>query len=250
MKTLQCIIIDDEKSARTSLAQFLVDYCEQVELLGMASNIDEAKRLIDQHQPNLIFLDIEMPHGNAFDLLERFERIDFSIIFVTAFSQYAVRAFNLSAAHYLLKPVDIDLLIEAVEKVEQDQRQKCSYLHTEVLLQNIRQVNSQKNKIVIPLMDGFELVRLEDVLYMVADDNFVHIHISNGKSFMACRSLKFYEEQLQSNGFFRIHRKFLINVEHVIRFRKTKPPLVQMSNQKELELSQSKRKAFLELFKM
>lgn len=249
MKKIKSLIVDDEKSARTSLQQFLADYCPQIELAGTAENIHEAKKMINLHQPALIFLDIEMPRGNAFDLLEQMDRIDFEIIFVTAFSQYAIQAFNLSAAHYLLKPVDIDQLVLAVNKVIDNLASKSTFDNTGILLENLKQFNAQKRKVVVPLMEGFDVVKLEDVIYMEADDNFVHIHLQKCNSMMACRSLKFYEEQLVSSGFFRIHRKYLINLDHVTRYRKTKTGIVQMSNSKELELSQSRKKNFLEIFK-
>lgn len=249
MTRVRSIIIDDEKSARISLERFLKDYCKQVEVVAMAADIIEARRLIDEHKPQLIFLDIEMPHGNAFDLLEGFDMIDFEIIFVTAFSQYAVQAFNLSAAHYLLKPVDIDQLISAVDKVSEKLSTKTTDNHTTILLENLRQINSRKRKVIVPLMEGFDIIKLEQIIYMEADDNFVHIHLTTAKSMMACRSLKFYEEQLSTSGFFRIHRKLLINLEHVERYRKTKSGMVEMSNGKELEMSASKKKQFVELFR-
>jgi len=249
MDKIKSIIVDDERSARVSLERFVIDYCPDVEVVAMAENIQEARKLIESMKPQLIFLDIEMPHGNAFDLLEGLKEINFEVIFVTAFSQYAIQAFNLSAAHYLLKPINIDELVLSVDKVKEKLIAQEGSNYTSILLENLQQLNARKRKVIVPLLEGFDILKLEEILYMEADDNFVHIHLQNGSSMMACRSLKFYEEQLLPSGFFRIHRKLLINLEHVKRYRKTKSGIVEMSNGKELDMSHSKKKQFVALFR-
>lgn len=248
MKKIKALIVDDEQAARNSLSNFLIKYCPHVELVGMADNINSACELIEKEQPDLVYLDIEMPHGNGFDLFDKLKEVTFETIFVTAFSQYAIQAFNLSAAHYLLKPVDIDELVEATNKVTRSIESKDTIISTSILLENLKLINNQKRKVVIPLMEGFEVVKMEDILYMIADDNFVHIHTIDQNSFMACRSLKFYEEQLTDAGFLRIHRKYMVNLDKVVRFLKGKSGFVVMENGKELELSASKRKIFLSKF--
>ena len=248
MSKLSCIIVDDEASGRNSLQSWVNKYCQELEVLALCENILDAKKAIRNYSPQLVFLDIEMPHGNAFDLLEDLTAINFEIIFVTAYSQYAIQALNLSAAHYLLKPVDIDELVSAVNKVRTSIAEKSVINHTSILIDNLKTINAQQQKVVIPLMEGFEVVRLQEVLYMVADDNFVHIHIKNRKSLMACRSLKFYEDQLNDSGFLRIHRGHMINLEHVSRYRKGKYAHVTMCDDRELEIAQSKKGLFLERF--
>jgi len=247
-KTIRSIIVDDESAARQSLKHFISEYCPNLEILVTAANIQEASLLIQKNDIDLVFLDIEMPRGNGFDLFDLVPNETFETIFVTAFSQYAIQALNMSAAHYLLKPIDIDELILAVEKVGSILLEKSSINRTSILIENLKNFNNQKRKVVIPLMEGFEVVKMNEIIYMIADDNFVHIHLDNKQHFMACRSLKFYEEQLSDAGFFRIHRKHLINLEKVKRFLKGKNGFVVMEDGKQLELSASKKKGFLENF--
>ena len=249
MKTIKTIIVDDEAAARKSLSHFIQEYCPSIEIIGFGENIKEAATLIKQNEIDLVFLDIEMPRGTGFDLFDIIEKPRFETIFVTAFSQYAIQALNMSAAHYLLKPIDIDELIKAVNKVEGIIQEKSSINRTSILIENLKNFNNQKRKVVIPLMEGFEVVKMNEIIYMVADDNFVHIHLENETTFMACRSLKFYEEQLSEAGFMRIHRKYLINLEKVQRYLKGKSGFVVMENGKQLELSVSRKKLFLDNFK-
>ena len=146
MDKINAIIIEDEESSRIALSNYLGKYCPNVDIVSEASNIKEGYSLIRKHHPDLIFLDVEMPYGNAFDLLEKFDEINFEVIFVTAFSQYAIEAINLSASNYLLKPVNIDQLIDAVEKVGNVLKQKESVKTSSVLLENLSIENKQLKK--------------------------------------------------------------------------------------------------------
>ena len=238
---MTAIIVDDERDSRETLQNYLGKYCSQVELLTSCTNIKEARDAILKYQPELVFLDIEMPHGNAFDLLEQWGEIDFEIIFVTAFSQYAVQAFNLSAAHYLLKPVDIEELEKAVAQVEQRLQAKDQLNHAQVLLDNLAAVNAQHRKVVLPLMEGFDVVKMSEVLYCEAQDNFTCFYFTDGRQSLICRSLKFYEAALTEFGFCRIHRSFMVNLEYVRRYIKGKGGSVVLENGKELLVANSKK---------
>lgn len=242
----RAILVDDEKSSRVSLRSFLSTYCPQIDLLGEGVNIEEAAYLIADHSPDIIFLDIEMPHGNAFDLLDKYPNPKFHVIFVTAFSHYALKALKLSAAQYLLKPIDIDELEQAVKLVCQNIDEEKKWEHTVLLLENIKSDNFKK--IVIPLMSGFEVVSPESVFYIEADDNFSIIHLKDRKPLMACRKLKFYEENLSDAGFYRVHRSSLINLRHVQKYTKGKAAFVTLTNGKEIAISQSRKTGFVEKF--
>jgi len=235
------IIIDDEQDSRETLRSYLSKYCPQVKVLAECANIMEARTAILKHHPQLLFLDIEMPHGNAFDLLEQWDEIDFEIIFVTAFSQYAIQAFNHSAAHYLLKPLDIEELEKAVAIVEKqlDQKEQVSRAH--ILLENLSMVNAQKRKLVLPLMEGFDVVKMSDVLYCEADDNFTCFYFTDGRKSLICRSLKFYEKALSEFGFCRVHRSYLINLDYVKRYLKGKGGTVVLENGMEIMVSNNKK---------
>lgn len=241
MKNISAIIVDDEQDSRDTLLNYLGKYCPQVNVLANCANIIEAKAAILKYKPQLVFLDIEMPHGNAFDLLEQWGEIDFEIIFITAFSQYAVQAFNLSAAHYLLKPVDIEELEKAVSTVEKLLSQKDKLSHANILLENMAAVHSQNRKLVLPLMEGFDVVRMSEILYCEAEDNFTRIHFTDGRKSLICRNLKFYEKALDSFGFFRVHRSHIVNLDYVKRYNKGKGGSVILENDKEIMVANSKK---------
>ena len=246
---ITAIIVDDEQDSRETLRNYVGKYCPQVSLLAECANIQEAKSAILKHQPQLIFLDIEMPRGNAFDLLEQWGEINFEIIFVTAFSQYAVQAFNLSAAHYLLKPVDIEELEKAVASVEERISQKNKLSHAQILLENMAAMNVQNRKLVLPLMEGFDVVKMSEVLYCEAQDNFTCFYFLNGKKSLICRNLKFYETALKDFGFCRVHRSHIINLEYITRYIKGKGGIVVMENGKEIMVSNNKKTELIQRIK-
>jgi len=249
MQKITAIIVDDEQDSRETLRNYLSKYCPQVSSLAECANIQEAQAAILKHQPQLVFLDIEMPRGNAFDLLEQWGEINFEIIFITAFSQYAVQAFNLSAAHYILKPVDIEELEKAVANVAERISQKDQLSHAQILLENMAALNAQNRKLVLPLMEGFEVVRMSNVLYCEAQDNFTCFHFTNGKKALICRNLKFYEKALSNFGFCRVHRSSIINLEYVKRYIKGKGGTVVLENGKEVMVSNNKKTELMKRIK-
>lgn len=248
MSKLSAIIIEDEKASRVTLTNYLSKYCPSVEILGEAENIEEGYRLIKQHQPDLVFLDIEMPFGNAFDLLEKFDTVHFEIIFVTAFSQYALEALNLSASNYLLKPLAIDQLIDAVNKVADQLAQKAQLKTSNILLENLTIENKQLKKVVLPMLEGFEVVVLKDVIRCEANDNLCTIYLQDGTKRTVCRTLKFYEDVLKDYDFVRIHKSHLINLNFVKQYHKGKGGEVIMSDSSTLPVSPTKKQDFLKHF--
>ncbi len=171
MSKISAIIVEDEEASRLTLRNYVTKYCPEIELIGEASNVQDAYALIQSKGPQLVFLDVEMPYGNAFDLLEKFEAPVFETIFVTAFSQYALEALNLSASRYLLKPVNIEQLVEAVNAVEKIITNKQTIHTSSILLENLAIENKQLKKMVLPMLDGFEVVRLKDIVRCKANDN-------------------------------------------------------------------------------
>ncbi len=248
MKTLKTLIIDDEQTSRQIIHNYATKYCPAVQVIGECATILEAEKVLQQREVDLLFLDIEMPYGNAFDLLERVDCSQFEVIFITAFSQYAVQAFNRSAVHYLLKPINIDELIQAVEKAKERIENKHSFNHTKILLENIQLHKHQDQKLALPLIDGFRVVRMKEILYCEAEDNFTNFYFQDQTKAMICRQLKFYETALHEYGFCRIHRSHLINLEYVKQYIKGKGGTVILENGKELQISNSRKKAFLDQF--
>lgn len=249
MKRISAIIVEDEQDSRETLRNYVGKYCPAVKIVKECQNIKEAKEAIEIHQPDLVFLDIEMPYGNAFDLLEQLETIDFEIIFITAFDQYALQAFNLSAVHYLLKPLDIEALIDAVAKAKANLIKSQTINQSQILLENMAALNTQQQKVVLPLLDGFEVVKLSDILYCEAQDNFTCFYFQNNKKSLICRKLKFFEKAFTNHRFCRVHRSYLINLAYVKRYIKGKGGSVILENDTELPVANARKAIFLEQFK-
>ena len=243
---MKAVIVDDEKDSREILANYLTKYCPTVTVCGFGESVSSGLDAIKKHQPDILFLDIEMPYGNGFDLLEKCSDFTFETVFVTAFDNYAIQALNQSAAYYLLKPIDIDELLKAVEKIKAERESESYTQHAKVLMNNI--TGEAQQKIMLPTMEGFEIVSITSILYCEAVDNFTRFFFENGPSLLICRTLKYFEDILRPHRFFRIHRSFLINPNYVIRYSKGKGGFVTMKNNQELEISASRKKEFLDLF--
>lgn len=248
MNQLKAIIVEDEQASRITLQNYLTKYCPSVNVVAEAENIKEGFAHIKQHQPQLVFLDVEMPYGNAFDLLEKFDELNFEIIFVTAFSKYALEALNLSASNYLLKPLEITGLIEAVEKVKKTISEKQKVKTSNILLENLSIENKQLKKVVLPMMDGFEVVVLKDIIRCEANDNLCNIHLIDGTKRTVCKTLKFYEEVLNEYDFVRTHKSHLININYVKQYKKGKGGEVVLSDGKQVPVSPIKKDKFLAKF--
>ncbi len=242
---LKAIIVDDETASRETLFNYLQKYCPDVKVLAMADSVKTGLLEIEKIQPDIVFLDVEMPFGNAFDLLEQVKEINFETVFVTAFSNYALKALNLSAAYYILKPIDIDELVSAVEKIKVSRAKKSISIHTQILIENIKTINGQMHKLVLPVLEGFEVVQVKDIIRCQANDNFTDFYFAGGKRMLICRTLKFYEQVLEEFGFMRVHKSHLINLQFVKKYRKGKTGQIIMSDDSELELSINKKEEFL-----
>ncbi|MCK5920764.1 MAG: response regulator transcription factor, partial [Methylococcales bacterium] len=225
-------------------------YCPDVNLLAEATNVKEGLQLIQQHSPQLIFLDVEMPFGNAFDLLEQLDKdIKLEVIFVTAFSQYALQAINASAASYLLKPVDIDELIEAVAKVKLAIENKNQSFHTRLLIENLKAGTDKDHKLALPLIDGFEVVGVDEIIRCQANGNFTDFFLADGSKRMICRTLKFYDELLQNYGFMRIHKSHLVKLDLIKRYKRGKGGQVHMQDGSVVDVAPARKQALLDWFR-
>lgn len=245
---LKAIIVDDEKISREILADYLNKYCKDVKVMGAGDSAAQGIQLIKEHQPDVVFLDVEMPKGNGFDMLEQLDEINFETVFVTAFDNYAIQALNYSAAYYILKPISIDELIIAVDKIKKERKKNQSVLHTRVLLENMHNKGNINQKIVLPLQDGFEVVSVKDIVHCKANDNFTDFYFSGKPKMMICRTLKFYEELLKEAGFLRVHKSHLINLDHVVKYSKGKGGQLIMSDNSTVDVSPNKKDELLAFF--
>jgi len=222
-ETISAIIIEDESQSREILKQYLAKYCPHVSLEGEATNIKEGEALMNSVSPQLVFLDIEMPFGSGFDLLERLPKIDFEVVFVTAYSNYAIQALNLSAAYYILKPISIDDLMAAVDKVtEKLVEGDNGFSSTKLLADNIKAIHQQSQKMVLPKMDGFDVVKIADIIRVEAADNYAVVYAIRHKKYVISKTLKYYEDLLTDYGFLRSHKSHLVNLSHILKYKKGK----------------------------
>ncbi len=245
LENLKAIIVEDEKTSRDILKNYLAKYCPQVEVLGEAENIDQALVLIRNNALDLVFLDVEMPYGNAFDLLDKLGEVEFETVFVTAYNQYAMDAVNQHAAYYLMKPISIDELIKAVDYVSLIKSREKE-LQNQVLVPKLPQ---NTGKISIPTLNGFEIVDTNQILYCQADDNYTHLHLKNGGSKLVSKTLRFLEEKLDGNGFLRAHKTYLINLNAIKSYHKGKGGYVEMENGKAIPVTGAKKAELLNYFK-
>ena len=241
--SLTAIIVEDEASSREILRNYLQKYCPEVSLLGEAATIKEGLQLIEAEDPELVFLDVEMPFGNAFDLLDQVPNRNFEAVFVTAYNQYAIDAVNHHAAYYLMKPTNIDDLIKAVAYVKDIKKQEYN-LQDKVLQSSISKV---KGKITIPQQDGFQVLAVEDILFCKADDNYTELYVGK-KKIVVSKTLKYFEDALADFPFARIHKSYLVNINEVVKYNKGKGGSVVLSNGQEVLVSASKKKDFLAFF--
>lgn len=248
MNKLRAIIVDDEKASRDTLGNYLKKYCPEVDLIEAVNSVKEGLGSIKTHQPDLVFLDVEMPYGNAFDLLEAVEEISFETIFVTAFSNYALQALNVSAAYYLLKPIDIDELIKAVKKVKENRESSDMPSYTRILVENIHKQHKQNHKIVLPTLDGFEVVQVKNIIRCKAEDNFSCFYLEDGSKKLICRTLKFYDNLLSEFEFVRVHKSHLVNFQHITKYYKGKGGQLSMSDGSRVDVAPARKKDLISRF--
>ncbi|MEO5943021.1 MAG: LytTR family DNA-binding domain-containing protein [Ferruginibacter sp.] len=240
MKTV--IIIDDEMKGRMALRQKLQDYCTDVHLLAEADNGEDGIRIIEKYQPDIVFLDIEMPRMNGFDMLQKLKQKNFNLIFTTAYDQYAIKAIKFAAFDYLLKPIDIEELQLAVEKSNTQNSNTEKKL--EVLDQNLHG-NAGLNKIAIPTLEGLLFFSIGDIIHLEANRNYTTIYFTNAPKLIASKTLKDFEEILPTNIFFRTHHSHLINLNYIKRYIKGDGGQIEMQNGIYVDVSRRKKNDFL-----
>ena len=243
---LRTIIIDDEQSVRKTLEKLLARNCPNVKLVAEADGVNSGIETIRKYHPDLILLDIKMDDGTGFDLLKQLEPVDFKVIFITAYDQYAIKAIKFSALDYLLKPVDPEDLTEAINKAEKlvvnELNQQLNTLEENMLTQE-----KSKKKIILKTFDNIYLVKLIDIVYCESNDNYTNFHLLGDKKILVSNTLKDYDEMLSEYGFFRAHKSYLVNLMHIDRFEKADGGSVVLNNEIKIPVASRKKDQLLEM---
>lgn len=254
---LRAVIVDDEDLARKNLAMMLEDYCPEIDVIGEASDKEEAKSIIESSNPDVVFLDIRMPSGSeGFELLESMENRNFLVVFVTAFKDYAIRAFQANAAHYLLKPIDdedlrlaVDKIIATKETFTQNPGNYEAYFHS---LQNLADRllrNKETKRIAISHSKGVKIVEEDSIAYLEASGNCTMIYFKDGTRYLDTRTLKIYEEILDDKQFYRVHKSHIINMDMIKEYLSENGHIIVLKNDVQLPVARNRVSAFLKTVK-
>ncbi|MEW7289448.1 LytR/AlgR family response regulator transcription factor [Aquimarina sp. 2304DJ70-9] len=242
--SLKAIIVDDEKHSRETLKNLISEFCTDVSIMASAGSVEEAITAIATTNPDVVFLDIELQSGTGFDILTQIKLINFEIIFITAFEQYAIKAVKYSSLDYLLKPIDLDELIKAVEKAKNKKNKEVYNMQLETLVHNLQQ-QPKLHKICLSTTDGFEFISIESIIYCKANGSYTAFYLKDKKTVLVSKHLKEYENLLDHQSFMRIHNSFLINLKEVEKYIKSDGGYILMSNNDTVNISKSKKDTFL-----
>jgi two-component system LytT family response regulator len=243
----KAIIIDDEEGSRETLKNLVTNYTPHVEIVALANSVQTGKEAIQKFQPDFIFLDIQMQNETGFDLLEAIE-IDFDIIFTTAYDQYAVKAFKFCAIDYLLKPIDIDELVKAVDKISKRKKIEHSFEKLETLIYNQKSGGSGNKKIAVPTLEGLNFIQMNNIIRCEADGAYTYIFTTDGEKILVSKIIKEFEDLLQDYNFFRTHQSHLINLSHIKKYVKGDGGYVVMLDNSSIPVARRKKDEFLKLF--
>lgn len=244
---INAILIDDEEHCRESLTIQLARYCPEVSLLAACASAAEGLKAIERGHPDLVFLDVEMPRMNGFELLQQFTPIPFEVIFTTGYDAYAIKAIRFSALDYLLKPIDKDELIRAIAKIHAKPVPTINQ-QFDILLEKLSDKPVKLQKIALPSLEGFELVQLESILRCEADSNYTYVYLKTGRKLLVSRTLKEIEELLEGHSFLRVHHSHVVNLNEIERYVRGEGGYLIMSDNSSVTVSRSRKEALLTVF--
>lgn len=248
MVKLKAMLIDDERSSLESLSFEINEYCPELEVTKTFQDPLEGIREIKNNPPDILFLDIEMPGMNGFELLKSLPEIKFHTIFVTAYDQFAIKAFEFNAVDYLLKPVRKSKLINAVQKILDRQHTEFDKSNLEALIQNIHiQSHSGLENIALPTSDGFSMVHVNDIAYLQADSNYTWVHLLNKKKYLVTKTLKDMEDMLRFPQYFRPHKSYLVNLNHVDRYIRGQGGYLVMKDNAQIPVARGQKSEMMKM---
>jgi two-component system LytT family response regulator len=243
----KAVIVDDENRSVETLKSIIQQFCsDEVEVTGSANSVQEAYPLILATSPDIVFLDVEMPHGSGFDLLEKFTKPTFEVVFTTGFDHYAVTAIKFSALDYLLKPINIEEVREAISKAKKRIEGKHTQQNLEHLIKNLRYPRDKTNKIPISVVNGFQFVPVNTIIYCEADDDYTYIHLVDNQKLTVSKNIKEFEDILANYDFFRTHHSYLVNRDYIRRYVKGEGGTILTEQGNELPVSRRRKAEFLE----
>lgn len=242
---MKCILIDDEKSSRATLKSILEKYCPDVEIVTEAHSVASAYETILLHQPELLFLDVEMHDGNAFDLLHQFNTIDFKIIFTTAYEQYALDAIKVEAVDYLLKPLSINEVVKAVDKLKKKIAKDINKHELYQLLSTLHLPQQTNPYLPMPTANGFEVIHVDEIIRCEAHESYTHIYLSNSVKKVVSKKIGDLQTSLPEYHFFRIHHSHLISRKYIKQYLRGEGGIVQLSDLTELPISRRNKAEFI-----
>jgi len=244
---IRVVLIDDESQSRKTLQVLLQDYCPQIEIIGEANGVLTGFKLLQKMTPDVIFLDVHMDDGTGFDLLNKFPNPNFQVIFTTAFDEFAIKAFQYNAIDYLLKPIDVDDMLRAVDKITPSIKEG----NYENQIANLLETNKTGRfaKIAIASNEGLHFLELANIIRIESEGNYTTFHLLNGKRIVVAKTLKSFEELLVDEDFFRPHQSHIINLRHVAKILKKDGGYLLMKDDSEIPISRSKKELFMNLVK-
>jgi len=244
MKIIKTIIIDDEEDGREAL-RMAADYCPQLEIIAVCESAHDGLKAISEKKPDLVFLDIQMPHMSGFEMLQQLKTVDFQVIFVTAFDQYAIKAIKFSALDYLLKPIDIDELQTAVKKINVSENSDQNEYQLQALYKNIPKNKVVSKRFAVPTLEGLLFLNSSEIIFCKADGNYTTIYLTGKRELVVSKALGDFEEFLESEGFYRIHHSYLININHLQEYVKGEGGYVKLTEGYHADVSRRKKEQFL-----
>jgi two-component system LytT family response regulator len=246
---IKTIIIDDEVKARETIAKMLQTYCPEVEVIDSAGSVKEGVKVLEENNPDLVFLDIKMGDGTGFDLLRKLKTVDFILIFITAFEEFAIRAIKFSALDYILKPLDPDELMNAVEKTKDAIEKENISVRLEALYENLDVLSNKTKKIVLKTTSSVHIVNLEEIIRCESEKNYTHFFTTDQEKITVSKTLKEFNELLVDYSFYRVHQSHLINLSHVRRYDKQDGGYLVMDDGSTVPVSFRKKEDLMKVFK-
>lgn len=243
---ISCVLIDDEKKARETFEMIVQRYLpDKLQLIANCESVKEGAHCIHTLHPDIVFLDIEMPGENGFKLFDYIDNIDFEVVFLTAYKNYAIDAIHFSAFEYLLKPLDYQELKEVIVKYERKRKERNNNLNVKALLSNLNIGADISSKIALPTLSGYQMEKISQIIYCAADENYTKIYTVCGECILVSRTLKVVEEMLPADHFFRIHKSYLVNMNFVKSYNRIDGHKILLENGVELEIATRRNEEFV-----